>query len=182
MTSVSWFLPDIALCFQKVIFWCWDNLTYNSFFFVLKGTLLWYSFNVIQGVVKHELSIIKHPYPILILGHIFDILLEVVQCVKSFLFRNHSPTIPFCLFFLIAISSLLSTAAVLSHSHLKLTTRTEAFLLNFKKHPNVTIGNHKIGLMFTCSLHNISETLRSFPSLWNLWAFTEPIMSREYEP
>lgn len=52
MTSVNWFSPDIAICFQKVIFWNWENLTNNSFPFLLKATLLGYCFNVNWGVAK----------------------------------------------------------------------------------------------------------------------------------
>lgn len=94
MTSVNWFSPDIAICFQKVIFCCWDNLTYNSYSFLLKGTLLWYCFNINRGVVKHELSIIKHPYPIFRLSCTSEVLLKVVQCAKRALCYNYSPPIP----------------------------------------------------------------------------------------
>lgn len=113
MTSVNWFSPDIAICFQKVICCCWDNLTYNSFSFLLKGTLLWYCFNINWGVVKHELSIIKHPYPIFRLSCTSEILLEVVQCAEHTLFWDFSPTYSFALFFLWSSARYLALRAVL---------------------------------------------------------------------
>lgn len=84
MTSVNWFSPDIAICFQKVIFWSWENLTYNSFPFLLKATLLEYYFNVNWGVVKSiKITNNQHLYPIIIVSHISEIFLEIIDPARK---------------------------------------------------------------------------------------------------
>lgn len=118
MTSVNRFSPDIAICRQKVILWSWENLTNNSFLFLLKATLLGYCFNVNWGVIKTmKLPILQHPYPILIVIYVFEGFFSDIIDSASKISVSESPFfLPPWIIFPMAAISLFSTTAMLVYS------------------------------------------------------------------